>query len=203
MSGKLMNRNGTWAVWAIAALCIGFYVAEHMMHWHALETAQAAWRNMGRPAVFRSRIFWFFAPISTLLHTGPLHIVVNLWCLAVLGVFLERRQGSITVLLLWLVGSYIAMGFEALVGGVGRIGLSAVTYTLLGVAVSHWRYTILSPCRLYTGAAMLALLLAGELEAIGVRPLIPEIAHTAHAVGLIAGLLIARALPWQSLLEEK
>ncbi len=191
-----MTRDVPWVSWAIACLCATGYVLAHVVHWRVLEADQAAWRAMGSASAFVSPIFWLFAPVATLLHTGLLHLALNLWCLAMLGAYIERRAGSIAVFSLCLIGVYVAMGLEDLIGGVGRIGLSAVTYTLLGAGISHWRDTARSPRRLYTAVTMLALLLLGGLKAIGLPPVIPEIAHVAHVSGLIAGLLIGPALNW-------
>lgn len=192
-----MTRPVPWANWIIAYLCATGYVLVHVVHWPVLEADQASWRAMGSASAFRSPIFWLFAPVATLLHTGLLHLAANLWCLATLGAFIERRVGPIAVVFLWVTGAYVAMGLETLIGGVGRIGLSAVTYTLLGAAITHWRDAAQSPRRLYTVVAMLALLLLGGSEAVGLPPVIPEIAHVAHAAGLLAGLLIGPALTWK------
>ncbi len=182
------------AVWTIAALCLLFYGLGHIAHWPPLELTQLAWRGIGKAAVFKTPLFWAFAPISTLLHTGAIHLALNLWCLAVLGAFVERREGAIATIGLWPLSAYTAMGAQALTDGVGRIGLSAVTYALLGAALLHWREAALSPSRRWTGVAMLGLLLAGGLEWLGVPPLAPEVAHVAHAAGLLTGWLYALAL---------
>lgn len=175
-------------------LCILGYVLGHVVHWEMLELYRLAWRGIGRTAVFRTTFFWSFAPVSTLLHSGPIHLAINLWCLATLGAFLQRRDGGILVLCLWGISAYTAMGAEALVGGVGRIGLSAVTYAMLGATLIDWREAARSPRRLWTGIIMLAFLFLGGLEILGLPPLAPEVAHIAHAAGLVTGVLFAVAL---------
>jgi membrane associated rhomboid family serine protease len=189
-----MNIRHNPIVWTIALLCIAAYVLDHVVQWQTLELYRTAWRGMGRAAAFRTMFFWSFAPVSTLLHTGLVHLAVNLWCLAKFGTFVERRHGGIVVLCLWIVSACAAMGIEALVGGVGRIGLSAVTYAMLGMTLVNWREAARSPQRRWTGIGMLLFLLAGGLERLGLPPLAPEVAHVAHAAGLLTGLIFVFAL---------
>lgn len=161
----------------------------HVLRWDVLETARLSWRHIGADEVFRSDAFWKFALVSTLLHTGPAHLALNLWCLSVLGPAFERRYGAGTFLALWVVDGYLAMGSEALIGGLGRIGLSAFTYALLGVTVVRWRQLRTAPRQFWTALAMLALLVPGALDALGYGPFAPEIAHAAHAIGLVVGIV--------------
>ncbi|WP_380785629.1 rhomboid family intramembrane serine protease [Sphingomonas sp. R86521] len=186
-----------WAVCTIAMLCILCYVLEHIVHWQTLEIHRLAWRGIARDSIFSTSFFWSFAPVSTVLHTGPIHLALNLWCLATLGSYLERRDGGVAIICLWGVSAYIAMGAEAWIGGVGRIGLSAVTYAMLGAILLDWREASRSPRRAWTGGVMLVFLTLGGLELLGLPPVAPEVAHVAHAAGLITGLIFALAWNWK------
>jgi len=127
------------------------------------------------------------------LHFGTLHIAFNLLWLWELGRRIESSQGSLSlILLVFVIGlaSNIAQAIAVKGGLFG--GMSGVIYGLLGYC---WLWNILSPKEEFTlhkGVVFFLLFwlflgYSGVLTSLGFG----AIANTAHASGLVAGLVIA------------
>jgi membrane associated rhomboid family serine protease len=192
-SGRIASDRPPWATFLVGALCLLAFLATQFAG-SLIAPAHEVWRHLRPDQVFHAAAFWRFALPATLLHTGPLHLAINLWCLWVFGPLFERRRGGLALLSLWVVVGYGAMGAETILGGLGRIGLSGFTYALLGAAMSHWRGFRASKRQARTGVVMLALVAWGVLERI--HPIAPPsgIAHIAHVAGLILGVCVEGGL---------
>lgn len=192
-SGQPPFDRPLWATGLIGALCLLAFVAT-LLAGDLIVPAHEAWRHLRPDQIFRSDMFWRLALLATLLHTGPLHLAINLWCLWVFGPPFERRHGGLAFLALWVVVGYGAMGLETMIGGLGRVGLSGVTYALLGATMIHWRAFRASKRQVRTGMAMLALMAWGVSELL--PPMTPTsgIAHIAHIAGLILGAFVEAGL---------
>jgi membrane associated rhomboid family serine protease len=66
------------------------------------------------------------------MHASLQHVLLNLWCLLVFGPSVERRLGTAALLLIWVAVGYSAMGVEITSNGFAKVGLSELTYALLG-----------------------------------------------------------------------
>jgi len=182
-----------WATWLVGALCLLAFLAAQFAG-NLIDQVHEVWRHLRPDQVFRSAAFWRFALPATLLHTGPLHLAINLWCLWVFGPLFEHRRGGFALLGLWVAVAYGAMGVETMIGGLGRIGLSGFTYALLGAAIIHWRALRASKRQVRTAMVMLILLAWGVLELA--HPMTPPsgIAHIAHVAGVILGVCVEGSL---------
>jgi GlpG protein len=135
------------------------------------------------PEVRRGEIWRLFTPMF--IHFGPLHVIFNMLWLRDLGSMIEGRQSSVHLLLLVLViaaCSNVAEFYFSRTPNFG--GMSGVVYGLLGYV---WIRGKLDPAsglflHKYTVPMMISWFLACLLK------FIPNVANTAHAVGLLMGM---------------
>ncbi|MCI0994263.1 rhomboid family intramembrane serine protease [Pseudomonas corrugata] len=150
---------------------------------------------------------WWRLVTPMLIHFGFLHIAMNGMWYWELGRRIEARQGSINLLGLTLLFSFVSNFVQYLFSGATLFGgLSGVLYGLLGHC---WIYQLLSPNPTYhlpRGVLVmmlvwLALCLSGLVSMIGFG----EIANGAHVggllvgcfTGLLGGLFARRKMPRQ------
>lgn len=142
----------------------------------------AAWNEFGvyAPAVAAGE--WYRIFTSALLHSGPIHLLMNCYFIYVVGRQLERPLGTLNMIGLVLVGcvggSVGALAMREFAGGASGIG-----FALMGFL------------------AVLLLLRGGDLIASGLGQLlllnlvitfaVPNIAIGGHIGGLIAGAIAA------------
>ncbi len=133
------------------------------------------------PEVCAGEIWRLVTPIF--LHGGWLHIIFNMLWLKDLGAMIEGRQGTRYFGLLVLVtamGSNLGQNF---LGGPNFGGMSGVVYGLLGYAWMKGKFDPHSDIALHPDVVVMMLI---WLVICGVG-LIPHVANTAHAVGLLIG----------------
>lgn len=147
---------------------------------------------------------WFvpaiLTPLSaTLLHSGLLHLGMNLLMLIWCGRFTEVALGQRGIVLLYLVGAYAAAAAQfaidptSLMPMVGASGAISAVVGAFALLYNQNRVRAIGPI---PAAAVKILWLAAAW--IGVQALFgliyPNIAIAAHVGGFIAGLLLARPL---------
>ena len=141
---------------------------------------------------------------STLLHSGPFHLGVNVIGLLVFGGLVERALGSARAVLiagLAALGSTIAglyADYEVMVGASGIVAgfagaLLWLEFRLPERLPAQWRL----PRRLFVGV----LLLEAAIELLA-PSLVPAIAGAAHVGGFLAGGLAAALVAGPSLRRE-
>lgn len=136
------------------------------------------------PEVFSGHVWRLFTPI--LIHFGILHILFNMMLLFQLGSMIEARQGTFKLLLLILGTAAISNVAQLQVTGSPRFGgMSGVVYAMAGYAWIQGRLNRESGLFL-DGTSMLFLLVWGAICYMG---WVGPVANTAHAVGLISGLV--------------
>lgn len=186
--GRLMVANAT-----VLLLLLTVFTAPEVQAWLRFDPAGV----LGRPWVFLSYMF---------VHSGPVHLGLNLLVLAGFGPRVERRMGGGGFLLFYL---YCGVGAAAFALGLSSflevrpfVGASGA---LLGVALAFalaWPEDELSlfpiPLRIPAKTLVLTLATADLLGAL----LFPQggIAHLAHLGGLAAGYACFRI---QSLTERR
>lgn len=125
---------------------------------------------------------------STFLHAGAAHLLGNLVLLALVGFAVERRLGSAPFAVLYLICGYTAAyGFAFTVPDDTRplIGASGAIAGVLGAYI--WLY----PRQVVLPLLTLPLLLPLPGPAWLVGQPSGNVAYVAHAVGLVAGLILA------------
>lgn len=139
---------------------------------------------------------WFRLLAATQLHSGALHLFMNLWVLATLGLFLEPALGTSRLLVLYVVsglgGSLLGTLLSELTGAFGMsVGASGALAGLLSATVlSVWwpaaRGKLVRPLpgSLKPVAAINLVILVGSSLNEGVD-------YLAHLGGAVAGLLCA------------
>ncbi len=138
---------------------------------------------------------WWRTVTSLFLHFGPLHLLLNLVSLFLIGPYAERFLGKIRWLTVYLVSGCTAMYLAAEVAR-GRILLTGASGSIMGLmGVSIFillRGLIVEKARV----ASRSLYLLGLILAIQILNDIstPKISLSAHIFGLIAGFLAALVL---------
>ncbi len=125
-----------------------------------------------------------------LLHSGPLHLAMNMISLAAVGRELVRMIGSARMALTYLL-SQIAAGavFAWMEPGAGpMVGASGAVFGLAGALVGYAAITLRRRRRSMTPLVRAVALILGLNVALTL--LMPSIAWQAHLGGGVAGLLL-------------
>ena len=128
---------------------------------------------------------WWTLLSANLLHANPIHLVLNLVALAILGVLLEREVGWLRFGVVCVVSGVAAMGLAVLIQpGSVTVGISGVVFAISAWAVmrdTHRTRTL--------GVVAWATLPIGLIYTF----LTPGISIGAHVGGLLAGLAFGYA----------
>ncbi|MDV8000132.1 rhomboid family intramembrane serine protease [Rhodococcus sp. IEGM 1408] len=128
---------------------------------------------------------WWRLLTSAFQHFGPVHILLNMYMLWILGVGIERSIGHLRFLALYLVsalgGSVAVMFFSQ---NALTAGASGAIFGLMGA------YAIVAVSMRLDAKGILLLLVMN----IGVSFLVPGVSLAAHLGGLVVGALGAFAL---------
>jgi rhomboid protease GluP len=145
-----------------------------------------------RPAVLEGQ--WWRILTALFLHAGPLHLLVNMYALHLLGRLAETMFGSVRFLIVYLAGGIVGgISSTLLSSGTLSVGASGAIMALLGGAIAAllrgtgnwpptWRRSLL----------MNLSLLAVLQVIIGIA--VPAIDNAAHLGGLVGGALVALVL---------
>jgi GlpG protein len=156
------------------------------------------WANIRKGQAWR-----LITPIF--IHYGLMHIVLNMVWLYSFGGAVEDRRGSLFMVILVLglavlsnVGQALETSLRAQIPLFG--GLSGVGYGLFGYVAIKAKFDSRERYFLSPGTSFMAMLWFGLCILRDIPPFaalladaIPPIANTAHAVGLVAGAVIAYA----------
>ena len=174
-----------WVTWLIMGLCVvitlatwfGSNVLTDALRWSTHDIASGQWWRMITP------VFLHFNAFNSLFA----HILFNcLWWL-MLGGLIESQEGSLRLILLFLlsalcgniVGGYF---YSSYYGGLSGVCFALIGYVWLrGFDMPAYR-AVVQPPLFY---ACIIYMLAGFVQ------LIPGMADWVHAAGLATGLLIA------------
>lgn len=125
-----------------------------------------------------------------ILHGSIMHLLLNCYCLYVLGSQIESFLGKIKYFIIYLfsgiIGSLFSITFS---GSVASIGASGAIFGLMG-ALLYFGYFY----RVYLGNVVKSQILPMILLNLGIGFIATGIDNAAHIGGLIAGLLITMAL---------
>ena len=149
---------------------------------------------------------WWRLGVSTLLHGGVLHLMLNVWALVVLGRVVERDLGTLR----WSV-LYVATGVLASMTSVAwrpaglSVGASGAIFGLLGAMLALFvrRRKHMTPAAFRAGIMSLLLVVLVNV-AFGLA--VPVVDNAAHIGGLIAGfvltVLLTTRLAWLGLVAS-
>lgn len=151
-----------------------------------------AWLLIGHPGeslfakVLEGQIWRLVTPIF--VHFGFLHIFFNGWWLADLGAAIERRLGSMRLLLMVGLTGALSNALQYVVTGNPLFGgLSGVVYALLGYVWLRGRRDPTFGLALSQQTVVILLVWLG----LGFAGVLGNVANFAHLGGLLAGLLLA------------
>lgn len=125
----------------------------------------------------------------TFIHFSIYHLVFNLLWVWIIGGAIERKQGSMTLLFLYLVSAAISNYAEFVFSGPMFGGMSGYAYALFGYL---WMQSKFNPAeyRSVVPSAIIALALVWFVVCwVG---LIGNVANYAHTAGLIIGIIWGR-----------
>ncbi|MEO1269805.1 MAG: rhomboid family intramembrane serine protease [Myxococcota bacterium] len=131
---------------------------------------------------------------STLLHTGWLHLGLNLYALVLLAPYVERILGSAQLVCLFVGCGALGSAFSTLWTQAPSVGASGALFGLLSAAWVGWMRS-----RGETSAAVVWVGLCPWFTLNVVAVWMPGLPmdHAAHAGGLVAGLVGGWILPLQ------
>jgi GlpG protein len=133
------------------------------------------------PAIEHGQVWRLLTPIF--LHAGPLHLIFNMWWLYDLGNLIEGRIGSWRFAALVLVIALTSNCSQYVATGPNFVGMSGVVFGLFGYAWVRGRFDPTCGMYLRQDVVLLMMLWFGACL-IGV---VPNVANTAHGMGLAVG----------------
>jgi GlpG protein len=171
-----------------------------------------SWKGYGElPAgtlfgkIRQGEVWRLYSPV--LLHGNWLHILFNMAWLWLLGRQIEQRIGIFRYLVLSLIIGVIANVAQYIMSGPEFLGYSGIVMGMVGFIwmrqkIAPWEGYPLNPTIVRFIVIYVAILLVLEMVSLGldffhVTELYANIANTAHIVGGLAGVLLAR-LPFFS-----
>ena len=174
--------------------------------WWLVGMPLTTWLDLGfRPGYLTDPGFaWATLLTAMFVHAGPLHLLMNMLVLLLLGAPFEERIGARRLLIVFFVGGLLASlgsGLLALWQGQDsiHIGASGAVFAVMGAfALLYPRDEIpmlLGPLFLPRVPVMLvALVFMGGETAYVAAGISDGVGHTAHAAGFVAGVFMAPLL---------
>lgn len=188
-----LRQARPFALWGLVGLCVGVWI---VMELSGGSTSGAVLLRFGahyRPLIERGE--WWRLLSSGFLHVGPVHLLLNMWCVVALGPYLERYYGpwKLTALFAFSVlggslGALVAYRESIAAGASG--GISG-WFGAVGVHYLSYRTRLTPGWGRRLGAWLLQVLIANVLIAV----VVPNVGHAAHLGGLVFGAMFAAAVP--------
>lgn len=204
----IRSRSFPIVTWGIIVLNVLVFVFEtslspgglnHLFDQFGLVPAHIVWTNPLTWYPFLSHMF---------LHGGWVHLISNMWTLAIFGDNVEERLGSFRFLLFYLLGGLAAGGLQFVLGGspvtpsIGASGAIAAVLgayflffprskvtTLILLVVYPWFVNI--PAVIYLGIWFISQLFSGLSSLAPSAAAAQSIAVWAHVGGFLFGLAVA------------
>lgn len=148
----------------------------------------------------QGQVWRLYSPV--LLHASWLHILFNMAWLWVLGRQIEQRVGIFQYLILSLIIGVVSNVFQYLMSGPEFLGYSGIVMGMVGFIwmrqkKAPWEGYPLHPTVVRFLVIYVAILLVLEMVSLGldffhVTELYANIANTAHIIGGLTGVVLAR-----------
>ena len=144
----------------------------------------------------------FAAVVRCFTHSNWQHVLLNMLCFLIAGIYLERKKGSLPFLLFMaLMIPFTKFSTCTNDISLGGIGFSGVNYGLYGYIAVEYIFTLLRRRKrdiinIVAGAAMLGLIyfamcFNGGTSSVGFEWYPYDLLHNlAHASGFVAGLVL-------------
>ena len=207
---KFFETRATAIITIVTVIVSGFLVISNVLPYWAVNAGFIPLRmtDLGIPSDHMFAIPAWATPLTaTLIHGGWAHIALNLVMLVYCGQFVERAIGTVGMVVLYVVGAYVAaaghwafgpQSMAPMIGASGSISAVVGAYALLygerraqaigpipaGVVHVAWLAAAWIGIQLLMG-------LAGFGASVGASG---PIAIGAHIGGFLAGLVLARPL---------
>jgi membrane associated rhomboid family serine protease len=144
------------------------------------------------PALALTEAPWQFVTYM-FLHGDPLHLMINMFVLAIFGVIVERHMGWRNYLSLYLVAGVGSAFFHMLLTGHSDILMLGASGSIFGILTAYGFLFPRTWIIMFPGIpmpAILAVVVFAALEIFfGVFGLEPGIANWGHLGGIVAGVL--------------
>ncbi|RIX45181.1 MAG: rhomboid family intramembrane serine protease [Rhodocyclales bacterium GT-UBC] len=161
--------------------------------WHGNNAIQLAWGANFGPATQDGQ--WWRLGSALFLHFGLLHLCMNMWALWDAGQLVERLFGHGRFAVIYFGGgmvgnllSLVAQGNEAISGGAS----GAIFATYGALIVFLWREKAAIEGEEFRWLFRSALIFTGA--SMGLGWIIPGVDNSAHAGGLLGGILLGQLL---------
>lgn len=185
-----------WATPALVFANIGVWIAMVLAGAHPLSPSGEmliAWGANFAPLTAAGE--WWRLPAAAFLHSGVLHLALNMWALWDAGRLTERLYGSVPFLLIYLAAGVTGSLASALWNpeGVVSIGASGAVFGVLGALgafLAVQKHSV--PRQVVLGLRASVLTFMGYALLIGF--LVPGIDNAAHLGGMAAGFLLGAIL---------
>lgn len=185
-----------WVVAFLVFFNIGYYVYSAFPdHWNGWGGITAV--GLDRAGALRADLvdqgeFWrLFA--SLFLHSGLIHLTLNMLNLYALGVLVQRLYGSIQLLFVYLTSGLLGSVFTWAMGTERTVGASGAIFGLLGLLwLLGWKHQ--KELQGEGGQLFRKQLAIWTLLSLGVGFLLPFIDNSAHLGGLTMGILLSMVL---------
>jgi len=138
----------------------------------------------GLPEIRHGEVWRLITPIFVHDWHNPLHLLFNVYALWILGAMIEERQGAWRLASLVLVIAALSNLGQYYVKGPNFIGISGVVYGLFGYIWMKGKFDPNSGYYVHPQTVMMMLL----WFFLCLMNVMPGIANTVHAVGLVVGV---------------
>jgi rhomboid protease GluP len=187
-------RKIPWATVLCCLTCVGIFAGIHLTNSADTNEGIEKWGAASGFQVWQDGQWWTLIS-SALVHLHPLHLILNVYWLWILGSPLERAFGFVRWVVLFAVCAFVSSVAQLAYGGDAGIGGSGVVYAFFGLMwltrncyPSFWRVA-------HNGIVQMFVLW------LFVCMFIPFIGNAAHAGGLIFGAAIGAAIRWKGTLR--
>ena len=93
--------------------------------------AQEMWRSL-TPTAFGTPAFWLLLLPSAIFHSGPWHLVTNMFAFMPLAAVFETREGSLHACVFVILNAAACSAAQLLFAGHGDIGSSGIVFGVVG-----------------------------------------------------------------------
>jgi GlpG protein len=151
----------------------------------------AYWRPIDLTEIRSGQLWRLITPIF--IHGGLLHLAFNMFMLRDFGFIIEERKGHLWLAIFILLVAIPSNLAQYIMEGPWFGGMSGVVYGLFGYLWMKTKYAPHEGMQLHPHTIFVAV----AWFVLCFTPIIPNIANTAHAVGLLIGVIVALAPIWK------